>query len=263
LVVGDLVLSRDEHDANGLVVAQRVEEVFERFAMVWELRIDGRVIETTPEHPFYRDGEWVDANRLREGDRLLCEGGRTVVVESIVETSRLAKVYNFRVGEYHTYFVGGEDWGWAVWAHNAEYGIGKLKQAFTNYLDDIEKQSGRKLTMKQRREVWKEFKSGKIQQLSPGQNNIARSEFNSSKNNLVIEWEANTGKKWPTYRKDHVNADGELIVGKGWKFDAHHVIEEQLNGPAKWWNIHPVHRLKHQGGIHRSGGPAVIFEDMI
>ena len=28
-----------------------------------------------------------------------------------------------RIAEYHTYFVGASDWGFSVWAHNAEYSI--------------------------------------------------------------------------------------------------------------------------------------------
>jgi hypothetical protein len=32
-------------------------------------------------------------------------------------------VYNCRVAEYHTYFVGDEGWGFSVWAHNS-YGPG-------------------------------------------------------------------------------------------------------------------------------------------
>ena len=48
--------SRDEFDAEGLVVARTVEEVFERFGPVWLLRANGRDIETTPEHPFFVAG---------------------------------------------------------------------------------------------------------------------------------------------------------------------------------------------------------------
>jgi hypothetical protein len=33
-------------------------------------------------------------------------------------TGVLEVVYNLRVGEHHTYFVGDETWGWAAWAHN-------------------------------------------------------------------------------------------------------------------------------------------------
>lgn len=28
-------------------------------------------------------------------------------------------VYNLRIADYHTYFVGGSEWGFSVWAHNA------------------------------------------------------------------------------------------------------------------------------------------------
>jgi hypothetical protein len=29
-----------------------------------------------------------------------------------------APVYNLRIADYHTYFVGADDWGFSVWAHN-------------------------------------------------------------------------------------------------------------------------------------------------
>src|SRR5207302_1082184 len=31
----------------------------------------------------------------------------------------IARVYNLRISDYHTYFVGCEEWGFSVWAHNA------------------------------------------------------------------------------------------------------------------------------------------------
>ena len=37
-------------------------------------------------------------------------------------------VYNFRVANCHTYFVGCAEWGFSVWAHNAEYGVRRRKQ---------------------------------------------------------------------------------------------------------------------------------------
>jgi len=69
--VGDMVLSRDEANPNGLVVAQRVEEVFEHNGLIWELRIAGRVIRSTAEHPFYQDAAgWVPLHALQVGDRI-------------------------------------------------------------------------------------------------------------------------------------------------------------------------------------------------
>src|SRR5262249_13429214 len=36
------------------------------------------------------------------------------------DSGEVTTVYNFRVEEYHTYFVGDEDWGFSVWTHNAD-----------------------------------------------------------------------------------------------------------------------------------------------
>ena len=41
-----------------------------------------------------------------------------MIVEKVSLTERLATVYNLRVLEDHTYFVGAEDWGFSVWVHN-------------------------------------------------------------------------------------------------------------------------------------------------
>jgi len=49
---GERVLSRDQWDERGAIVAKIVEEVFERYAGVLTLRADGRDIRTTHEHPF-------------------------------------------------------------------------------------------------------------------------------------------------------------------------------------------------------------------
>ena len=115
------MLSRDQWDTGGDVVAKIVEEVFERYTVLWEVVADGRTIRTTGEHPFCVKGKgWTAANELRVGDRLVCaETGRTVAVESLRDTGERELVYNLRVADFHTYFVGDEVWGWSAWAHNA------------------------------------------------------------------------------------------------------------------------------------------------
>ena len=41
------------------------------------------------------------------------------------DSVRFATVYNFRVAEWHTYFVGAIEWGFSVWAHNlCEFEVG-------------------------------------------------------------------------------------------------------------------------------------------
>jgi hypothetical protein len=45
---GDLILSRDEDNPDGLVVAKLVEEVFVREGLIVRLRVRGRDIRTRP-----------------------------------------------------------------------------------------------------------------------------------------------------------------------------------------------------------------------
>jgi hypothetical protein len=116
---GELVLSRTDDDPNGPIEAKVVEEVFVRTGILWRLRFAGRELFCTAEHPFYVHGQgWTSASHLHSGQRLSTDCGEWVSVESIECTDVESEVYNFRVAEYHTYFVGGTGWGFSVWAHN-------------------------------------------------------------------------------------------------------------------------------------------------
>jgi hypothetical protein len=43
-----------------------------------------------------------------------------VAVESVRDAGEVCTVYNIRVADCHTYFVGCDEWGFSVWAHNAQ-----------------------------------------------------------------------------------------------------------------------------------------------
>jgi YD repeat-containing protein len=119
---GEWVLSRDESNPGGPVRAQLVEEVFVRTGRVWNLGLPGRTIRTTGEHPFFAQGKgWKPLCELAAGDRLLGEGGDWLTIEALEDTGSYETVYNLRVSEFHTYFVGCQEWGWSVWAHNSDY----------------------------------------------------------------------------------------------------------------------------------------------
>lgn len=80
------------------------------------LTIDGEVIITTTDHPFYTEsGEWVVAGELTVGDEIISADGTHGVVDAVVLTDGTAEVYHLTVDEAHTYFVG--DGAWLV--HNA------------------------------------------------------------------------------------------------------------------------------------------------
>ncbi len=120
ITTDDWVLSRNEHDPNGLVEWKRVEETFERLGRVWNLDVEGKRIKTTGEHPFFEQvKDWTNAQDLRIGDKLLTREGTWQIVTNIEDTNTYETVYNLRVADWHTYFVGDDNWGWGLWAHNS------------------------------------------------------------------------------------------------------------------------------------------------
>jgi hypothetical protein len=83
--------------------------------------VKDRIIRTSREHPFYVvDRGWVSAALLDPGDMLISDTGEWIPVERIVDTREVTTVYNLEVEDYHTYFVGCQEWGFSVWAHNAD-----------------------------------------------------------------------------------------------------------------------------------------------
>jgi hypothetical protein len=127
LEVGDLVLARSEFDPTGPLELKRVEEKFVRTSVVMELVVRGRAIKTTVEHPFYvpAQNDFVPAGQIKAGDHLISHDGELVQVDAVHSTDEVTTVYNLRVADHHTYFVGGTIWGWDVWVHNASYAQNK------------------------------------------------------------------------------------------------------------------------------------------
>ena len=118
---GDKLWSRDERDPDGPLALKRVEERFVRVSPVLHMRVAGQVLRTTGEHPFWVENRrsWVPARELAIGDLLLTRCGGRVAVEGVADSGKVETVYNWRIADYHTYFVGGSDWDFSVWAHNS------------------------------------------------------------------------------------------------------------------------------------------------
>ncbi len=134
---GERVWARNETDPDGPLELKAIEEVFVRFGWIWNLHVGGQVIRTTGEHPFYVKGKgWVPAQELKPGDLLSTHTGEWIAVDDILETGEAETVYNFRVADWHTYFVGDVDWKFGAWAHNQYTGIQKVG-------DDFEKSARR------------------------------------------------------------------------------------------------------------------------
>lgn len=124
LQVGDEVITRDAQNPNSLNRTSIVLETFVRVAPVISIQVNGQIIETTAEHPFYVEGiGWRCAKELKVGDVLLSHNDQKVIVETVGDGKEVKTVYNVCIAETHTYFVGRLAWGFSVWAHNAEYAV--------------------------------------------------------------------------------------------------------------------------------------------
>jgi RHS repeat-associated protein len=135
LEVGDEVWSRPEQEPGAAGEWKRVEELFVRSAAVLALRVGGQEVLTTAEHPFYIRGKgWLPAGMLEAGQEIAGKDGEWTAVEGVEDSGRYQTVYNCRVADFHTYFVGGDEWAFALWAHNACVYQAKDDQEIVRYV---------------------------------------------------------------------------------------------------------------------------------
>ncbi len=108
--VGDKVIATDPE--TGEQVAKRVEHVFVHEDTVIDLVVDGEVITTTEDHPFWSvtDQRFERADELSPGEEVLGADGRVSTVSGLhLDTARDAMAYNLSVRGIHTYHVGESD----------------------------------------------------------------------------------------------------------------------------------------------------------
>ena len=127
-----------------------------------------------------------------------------------------------------------------------------------DYVRDVESKTGKKIPQNQMEELKNALRNREYTKLTPKETAKRRIEFNKIKNQLIKEWETNTGQKWPTYTEDVISPNTGKVVRKAGDFyDAHHIIENSYGGEHEWWNIHPAKfPNEHQAGIHGGGSPA-------
>lgn len=119
LEAGDYVLARDEHNLEGPIEPRMVERLLHGEANIVEIHVGGQVIRTTAPHPFFVRGRgWTAAADIKVEDRLSTSHGDWIEVEKVLTTEAAEPVYNLRVAEYRTYFIGSRAWKFGIWTHN-------------------------------------------------------------------------------------------------------------------------------------------------
>ena len=116
LKAGDKVLAADPESFD--VGEKTILEAFKRKVdKLVHLTINGEEVVTTDNHPFYVQGRgFIKAEGLFVGDKLISVDGKDLIVEThdIEQCEKPITVYNFKVEDYHTYFVG----NCKIWVHN-------------------------------------------------------------------------------------------------------------------------------------------------
>jgi RHS repeat-associated protein len=114
---GDMVLAQDPE--TGEIGARKVTHAWVHDDDLVRLEIDGDIVRTTEDHPFWNDTDkqWQRADQLDSGDLVLTAEGRRVKVGMLIGSAGRGSAYNFTVEGLHTYHVlFGTD---AVLVHNA------------------------------------------------------------------------------------------------------------------------------------------------
>ena len=128
------------------------------------------------------------------------------------------------------------------------------KQSF-NYIKDMETRSNIPIQAPQQQFLKQALQENKFEKLTPDAKIAHSKQYDKIRNNLINEWEANTGQKWPVYTQDLYNKANSRIAEAGKKLQIHHIIPQQVGGPHTWWNIHPLGIPDHQLGVHLPKAP--------
>lgn len=132
-----------------------------------------------------------------------------------------------------------------------------------NYLNDVERLTGVRIQGAQREALANDLRTNLagVGSVSGAELRSLRNDFKSSKDNLIDQWERNTGRKWPRYTPEEVQRG--LGTKIGLYHDAHHIRQLADGGKNTWWNITPANSRVHTGstGVHRSGGPLQSLRD--
>jgi hypothetical protein len=110
LEIGDWVLTYNE-ETGEIGPYQITDTMFHLDPLIVYLLIDGELVVTTPEHPFYTSqSEWVNAGELTVGNEIRALDWAVGEVEHIYTAATPQLMYNLTVDTAHTFFVGEEQW---------------------------------------------------------------------------------------------------------------------------------------------------------
>ncbi|MEC2038591.1 T7SS effector LXG polymorphic toxin [Bacillus altitudinis] len=243
--------------ANGEVRIEEVDKIPESRSRGNAKRIlDGEVVSTTEniilEYSGIYDGYRAVTGKDPETSKNISSTDQALSAASIIPFMKIIKggKYVFKIDQGKNVVKRVEKPG---------KGAGELNKDLAKaYLRDIEAKTGRKVNKDQIHLIKEALRNKNYEKLTPKETAKHRSKFTSSlKDKLIAEWEEKTKQKWPRYKEEVLDKNGEVARRVGQPYDAHHIIENNFGGAHEWWNIHPAkYPNEHQSGIHGKGAPS-------
>jgi predicted ribonuclease toxin of YeeF-YezG toxin-antitoxin module len=125
------------------------------------------------------------------------------------------------------------------------------------YFQHIQDVTGRAVPQKQIDRLKDALRVKEYKKLSDIEIARHRADFETRKNQIIKEWENQTGQEWPKYTESVFSKKGVELRKPGDLYDVHHIINNKFGGDNEWWNMHPAKFPdEHQGGIHGAGSPS-------
>ena len=120
----DIETGKKEESVVHNILQKKVTEIM-------QINTHNKTIKCTREHPFFVDGEWVEAERLEVGDLLQLESGRKVKIKSVKHLNEEHIVYNISVYNNRNYYANG------ILVHNKDTYTGQQAQNVLTQLQQI------------------------------------------------------------------------------------------------------------------------------
>lgn len=143
------------NDTTGVQGIQRVINTSIKTATsIIVIEVGSEIIITTPDHPFWLSGKWVEAKEIKIGDFVTLFNKKTEPVKSLLQKDTIIKVYNFTVANYHTYYVSELN----ILVHNsnpcANQSVKYLTYNTGNFAKNLELRTGKKVANSQAHHVF-------------------------------------------------------------------------------------------------------------
>ena len=259
---GDLVYAADA-DALEVSLKPVLETYIRETSELVHVTVNGEKIVSTHDHPYYVNKKgFINAEALWIGAELVDKNGKVFQVEQIYREKlddESEKVYNFKVEDYHTYFVGEN----RILVHNADYNQSS-KDIISERTKDLDKQEHptkqKQLSAEKKSELKKkldnrtitreEYKQLEWNRRFSNRRSRGVKRFWSQERKRLLNGENGTRNWTPSQKQDIINRKTPRFNGKALEGHHSYSASKYPHLADKGDVIFPVTENEHLNGWH-------------